>query len=183
MLQSWHSSPECPVLSFSTAASAPTWPCAPGAAGMSKSGGQTPTSFRACGVIGEAPGQAADGMDTRPAGLAPVPGLSLCSFSLVPWRLCLSSAQFRGGDPAWHVGPDLPGGLVSSSFPVAFQHLSALLCWGLLLSAWCDPPPRPVPHTAHSLCALQTPLCCAPVVMGRVRRAEPGAGSRAAQGV
>lgn len=44
--------------------------------------------------------------------------------------------------------PDLPGGLISSSFPVAFQHLSALLCWGLLLSAWCDPrsphPPQPL---------------------------------------
>lgn len=56
----------------------------PGAAGMSKSGGQTPTSFRTCGIIGEAtrPGRLLTGW-TRPAGLAPVPGLlSLCLFFL-----------------------------------------------------------------------------------------------------
>lgn len=56
-----------------------------------------------------------------------------------------------------HVVPDRPGGLVSSSFPVAFQHLCAPLCWGLLLSAWCDRP-IPQPPTAPVLCR---PPCAA----------------------
>lgn len=130
--QSWHSSPECPVLSFSTAASAPTWPCAPGAAGMSKSGGQAPTSFRACASHREAPRQAAHGMDTPPllAGLLFQVSPSALS-SLLPWRLCLSSCMVQRTAPAWHVVPDLPGGSFPAHF-VAFQHLSALLCWGLL---------------------------------------------------
>lgn len=57
------------------------------------------------------------------------------------------------GDPTPSVAPDRPGRLVSSSFPAAFQHLCAPLCWPLL-SAWRDPhppcPPQPL-HPADSL--------------------------------
>ena len=124
--------------------------------------------FRAHGGSGEAaqPGWAAHGWDTRPAGLAPVPGLlSLCPLYLVPWHLCPSRAQFRGGDPTPSVVPDRLGRLVSSC-------LSAPLCPSLLAPppfclAW---PPFPMPAAAPVPCRFPAERSS---VTGRVRRAEP----------